>query len=86
MVCNERLGANFPLRNVAAKLFAASLQIFKFRTIVRRSVKRRVFQLLVGERDAEAGAEVAQFLFVQLLLLVGDVLPFSAFAQSVTAT
>ena len=39
--------------------------------------------MLVGDRDFEAVAEVAQLLFVQLLLLMGDVAAFAGLAQSV---
>ena len=47
------------------------------------TVERRVADLGVGDRHAEAGAERSQFVFVELLLLVGDVLAFAGFAEAV---
>ncbi len=37
----------------------------------------------VGNRNAESGAERSQFVFVEFLLLVGDVLAFAGFAEAV---
>ena len=44
----------------------------------------RILQFLVRDGDPEARAEHAQFVFVQLFLLVRDVLAFTRLAQSVT--
>ena len=40
-------------------------------------------QLLVRNRNSETRAEHPQFVFVKLLLLMGDVLAFASFAESV---
>ena len=39
--------------------------------------------LFVGKRDPESRAKFAKLIFVELLLLVGDVLAFTGFAESV---
>src|SRR5713101_2431552 len=49
----------------------------------RRAVKGRVGAIVVADGNAEARAKFAQFVFVELLLLVGDVLAFADFAQAV---
>ena len=77
------LRANLALRHVSAQLLAALLHVLDFRAVVGRTIERRVVQFFVGNRNAEARTEHAQFVVVQLLLLVGDVLAFAGFAQSV---
>ena len=73
----------FALRHVSAELLATRLHVFNFRAVIGRTIERRLVQFIVGNRNAEARAEHLQFVLVQLLLLVGDVLAFARFAQSV---
>ena len=61
----------------------AARGVLHLRAVVRRLVERRLGHALVGDRNAEPRAELAQFLFVELLLVVGDVAAFAAFAQAV---
>ena len=62
----------------------SSSRYFVSRTVRRRAEERRLGDFLVADRHAEPRAKLAQFLFVQLLLLVGDVAAFAGFAQAVT--
>ena len=80
---SNRLGAHFALRQVAAQLLAAFLHVADFRTVIRGTMERRVVQFLVGDGNPEARAEHAQLVFVQLFLLVSDVLAFTGLAQSI---
>ncbi len=59
------------------------LQIDHLRAVLGRPVERRRAGLVVGDRDPEAGAELAQLLLVELLLLVGDVAAFAGLAEAV---
>ena len=77
------VGAHLALRHVSAELLAACLHIFDFRAVVARTVERSFVQFVVGNRNSEARAEHLQFFFVQLLLLVRDVLAFAGFAKSI---
>ncbi len=52
--------------------------------IFRRAIERHFNAIFVVERNAEARAKLAQLVFVQLFLLVRDVLAFAGFTQSVT--
>jgi hypothetical protein len=58
-------------------------QVDDLRRVVRRLVERRLRNVLVGDRDPETGSELAEFVVVELLLLVGDVAPFPRLAQAV---
>ena len=60
-----------------------SSRYWRLRAVGRRPEERRLGNLLIADRDAEPGAELAQFLFVELLLLVRDVAAFAGFAQAV---
>ncbi len=57
--------------------------IADFGTVVGRTVKGRVVQFFVRNRNTEARTEDAQFVFVQLFLLMGNVLAFASFTKSV---
>ena len=76
-------GTNFAYRHVAAQLFPALLHVFDFRAVIGGPIERRVVKLAVGDRNAEARAENLQLLVIQLFLLVGDVLAFARFAESI---
>ena len=71
------------LRHVAAERRAPLLQVLTLLAVVGRAVEGRLEQIAVGDRDAEAVAEVAQLLLVQLLLLVGDVASLAGLAEAV---
>ena len=47
------------------------------------TIERRLGDFLVADRNVEARAEFAQFLFVQLFLLMRNVAAFAGFAQAV---
>ncbi len=68
---------------VAPQLLPALLQVAHFGAVLGGTVERGAGHLLVRDGDAEAGAELAQLVLVQLLLLVGDVLAFAGLAQAV---
>ena len=80
---SNRLGANLALRQVAAQLLAPLLHVADFRAVVRGTIEGGVVQFLVRDGNSEARTEHAQLVFVQLFLLVGNVLAFAGFAQSV---
>src|SRR5208283_2113883 len=69
VVGDERRGTDFALWRVSAECFAASLEIA---------------DVLVAKGNAKARAELAEFFFVELLLLVRDVLAFAGFTKTVT--
>ena len=48
-----------------------------------RAIERHLDAILIGERNVEARAENTQLFFVELLLLVRDVLAFASFAEAV---
>ena len=79
----KRGGADFAGGHIAAELLATLLEIFHFGAVVAGTVERRFGEILVGDGNAEARAEDLQLFFVQLFLLVGDVLAFAAFAETV---
>ena len=79
----QRLDADLARRHVAAERLAAFAQVFELGAVVRRTIERRVGDLLVRDRDAEARAEGPQVALVHLLLLVGDVLALTRFAEPV---
>ncbi len=66
-----------------AQRLAALAQVLHLRAVFGRPVERCLGHLLVGDRDAEPRAELAQLLLVELLLVVGDVAAFAPFAQAV---
>ena len=75
--------AHLALRHVSAELLAARLHVLDLGAVVSGAVERRLVQFVVGNRNSEARAEHLQLVFVQLLLLVGDVLAFARLAKAV---
>ena len=71
-------------RERPAKRLPALFQVRDFRTLVVGPVVRRLADFFFGNRNAEALANRAQIVFGQLLLLMGDVLPFARVAQPVS--
>ena len=72
------------MRNIPTQFFAAGAQILHFGAIVRRPVKRHLGELFFRKRKAETLAEIAKRIFVNLLLLVGDVPTLSGFPEAIT--
>ena len=83
VVCDERFRTNATLGNVAAERFAPRAKILNFDTVLGRPVERNLDAIHVVQRNAEARAELAQLIFVEFLLLVGDVLAFPRFAEPI---
>ncbi len=79
----SRSACTHALWNEPAKLLAPLEDIGGLGAIVGRTVERRLRDLFVADRHAEAGAERAELVFVELLLLMGDVLPLARFADAV---
>ena len=79
----ERFDVHDAPGHESAKLLAPLQDVGDLGAVVGRTVERRLGDFLVADRNAEAGAEGAQLVFVQLLLLVRDVLPFARFADAV---
>ena len=79
----ERFGPDGARRHEAAEGLAALAQVLELEAVVRRTIERRVGDGLVRDRNAEARPERAQVGFVQLLLLVRDVLAFAGLAEAV---
>jgi len=52
-----------------------------FLTVFGGPIERNLDAVLIVERDAEARAEYAEFLFVEFFLLVGDVFAFACLAR-----
>src|SRR5260370_2699332 len=84
VVGNEGCGADFALWSISTEGFATSFEIRDFLAVLGRAIERNIADIAVAERNAKAGAELAEFLFVQLLLLVSDVFAFASFAEAVT--
>ena len=70
-------------RHEAAERLAPLAHVADFDAVFGGAVERGLADVGVGDRNAEAGAERAQLVFVHLLLLVGDVLAFAGFAEAV---
>src|SRR5579872_2112079 len=83
MLCDQGLGTHLARRNVSAERLPSRAQVLYFAAVVGRAVERCFGQLLVADRNTESRAELAQFVFVELLLLVGDVAPLAAFTEAV---
>ena len=81
---DKRGGADFALWRVSTEGFAASLQIVDFLAVVGRAIERNIADIAIAEGNAKARAELAEFVFVEFLLLVGDVLAFAGFTEAVT--
>ena len=72
-----------PRRNPTAERLAPLAKVLHLRRIVGRLVERRFGNVVVGDRNREPRAELAQLLLVVLLLLVRHVAAFARFAQAV---
>jgi len=65
------------------QFFTLFLQVLHFGTVVLRPVERQGVNIIIGNGDAEAAAEMAQFLFIQLFLLVSDVPALAGLAHAI---
>ncbi len=74
---------NLSAGQVAAQFLPPSVEVTHFVAVHRRLVEGCLRHLVVGDGDTEAAAELPQFVVVELLLLVGDVLALAGFAQAV---
>ena len=72
-----------PARQETSQALAPLQQVAGLLAVKGRTVERRLHHVLVRQRHAEARAEVAQLLFVERLLLVGDVAPLARLAEAV---
>src|SRR3989441_4068706 len=77
------LRAHAPLGYIAAQRLATRAKVLNFLAILRRAVEGHLEAVLIAQRNAESRAEFQQLFFVQLLLLVRDVLAFARFAKSI---
>src|SRR4030095_6795263 len=57
-------------RDVPAELLSPLLQVLNLTAVLRRAIERSLGDLIVGDGNAEAGAELAQLVFVELLVLM----------------
>src|SRR5690606_25352872 len=72
-----------PLGKIAPQRLAAGLEVLDLLAVLGRTVEGSLRDLLVGDGDAEAGAEVLELVVVELLLLVSDVATFARLAEAV---
>src|SRR2546430_15410069 len=79
----QRLSFDLAFGQKSAERLAAFQQILRLGTVERRTIKRRIDDLLVADRDVEPRAEFAKLLFVELFLLVRNVAALAGFAQAV---
>ena len=79
----DRRDLDLALRHRAVQRGAALLDVLHLRALGRGTIERRLRHFLIRNRNAEARAERLDFLVVQLLLLVGDVLAFAGLADAV---
>src|SRR6202030_4878379 len=80
----ERLRAYTPLRYVTAQGFPTRAQILNLDAVFRRAIEWNFDAVLIVKRNAEARTKNLQLLFIQFFLLVGNVLAFAGFAQTVS--
>ncbi len=78
------LAAIDALGNVSAEFLAALAQVRNLGRVVGWTIERQLLDFFVRQRNTEARTKRLQLFFVQLLLLVRDVLAFAAFTESVT--
>ena len=79
----ERLGFGPAHLERAAERLAALAQVLHLRAALVEAQERHLGELLVGDRQLEAVAELAQIVLAHLLLLMGDVLAFARVAHAV---
>src|SRR5712671_1703123 len=83
MVGGQGLRADAALRHVAAEGLAAGAEVLDFDAVFGRTIERHFDAVLIIQRNAETRTKYLQLFFVQLFLLVSDVLAFASFAKAV---
>ena len=78
----QRRRVRLARRQVAAERLAPRLQVAHLLAVLGRLAERHVGDVVIGERDVEAVAQLAQRLLVQLLLLVRDHLALGRLAEA----
>ena len=79
----ERRRTAVPRREIAAQGLAALVHVADLRAVLVRLVEGRFLDLVVGDGDAVAVAELLECRVTHLLLLVGEVLALAGFAHPV---
>ena len=81
----QRFQIGIALRQIAAQAVAALAQIAHFFAVFREAVIRQIaaFDLLVGNRNVEAGAEFFQRILIHFFGLVGGVLAFAGSTHAI---
>src|SRR5207245_5644231 len=79
----KRLRSHAAPWNGATERPAALLKVRDLGTVVLRLIEWGLGNVFIGNGDSEAAAKFAEFVFVELLLLVRDVLPFAGLAEPV---
>src|ERR1700676_2432010 len=83
VIGDERLRADTALGDIAAESFASRAEILDLYAVFGGAIERNFDTVLIVQRNAEARAKYLKLFFVQLFLLVRDVLAFAGFAEAV---
>src|SRR5690606_19416436 len=78
------VGLRTTRRQVTTQCFTTFMQILHFQRVVGRLEARQLFELVVGNGNIEAVAELSHRLHVQFFLLVGGILGLADMAHAVT--
>src|SRR6202040_3379356 len=84
MIRDQRLGPHLARRHITAEHLPARTQILNFSAVFGRKIERSFRKLFITDGNAEARAELAKLLFIELFLLVRDVSSLAAFAEAIT--
>ena len=79
----ELIGRDDASRKKASQFLASILQILDLCGVCGRYVKGRFLDFVIANGYPKSGAEFSKLFFVELLLLMGDVSPFSRFSEPV---
>ena len=71
------------LWQIATEVRASGVKVLHFLTVFSRAVKWGIGNFIIADRNFESVAEDAEFLFVQLFLLVSDIASFTCFTEAV---
>src|SRR5437773_2398382 len=83
VIREERLGPNAALGNISAQRLAPRPKVLNLNAVFGWPIEWNLDAILVVQGNAEPRAEFPQFVFVEFLLLVRNVLPLARFAQPV---
>src|SRR5690349_9563891 len=84
MIGRERLRTHAARGNVPSERFTSSAKILDLDAVFRGAIEWDFDAILIVQRNAEARTKYLQLFFVQLFLLVRDVLAFTSLAKPVT--